>query len=113
MRHRQPQFTRMKIAILLALPLLAALVVFTPFRSSGAGDNNRSPYQPSAPNVDVNATAAAVRKITSAQTTALDQFKQTYGSQTTIRWNSFAGTPDIIKNFHTAPSNDTPENVAR
>jgi hypothetical protein len=113
MRHRHPQFTRMKIAILLALPILAALVVFTPFRSSGAGNNNRSLYQPSAPNIDVNATAAAVRKITSAQTAALDQFKQTYGSQTTIRWNQFAGTPDVIKNFHTAPSTDTPENVAR
>jgi hypothetical protein len=102
------------IAIILALPLLAAPLVFTPFHTSGASNtSNPNLYKPSAPNIDVNATAAAVRHITSAQSTALNQFKETYGAQATVRWNPFAGTPDVIKDFHTAPSNDTPENVAR
>ncbi len=93
---------------------IAAVMVFPPFPSSGAGSKPAfDPYRAIAPNVDVNATAAGLRKATSAQLAAIDQFKSNYGNQTTVRWNSFAGSPDVIRGFHTAPSNDTPENVAR
>src|SRR5262249_13677684 len=69
-------------------------------------------YKRSVPNVDVNATAAAVRKATDAQAAALNQFKSGY-SNSTVRWNAFAGSPDVMMGFHTTPSGDSPDNVAR
>jgi Zn-dependent metalloprotease len=99
--------------LITALPLcIAALLSFALFPSRGATGTQFNPYKSGAPNVDVNATAAAVRKATSAQTTALNQFKANY-SNATVRWNSFAGSPDVMTGFHTEASNDTPENVAR
>jgi hypothetical protein len=70
-------------------------------------------YRKKVPNVDVNQLAQAVRQPTALQLNALEQFKGVYGSQATVRWNKFAGSPDVINGFHTAPSNDTPENAAR
>lgn len=102
---------------ILALLLLASVLtvtVFPPFSSRGAGGTpSFDPHRAAVPNVDINATAAGLRKATAAQLLAIDQFKNNYGSQTTIRWNSFAGSPDVIRGFHTGPSDDTPENVAR
>lgn len=103
-----------KILVVIVLVTLAVVMLFPPMRSSSAGTNTGfDPHRRSAPNVDVNATATALRKATSAQLAAIDQFKSNYGSQTVLRWNSFAGSPDVIRGFHTAASNDTPENVAR
>ena len=99
--------------LLLLLPLVAALLVFSPFRSRGAGSTGVDLYRATAPNVDVNATAAALRTATQTQLAALDQFKTNYGSQATVRWNAFAGSPDVMMGFHTGASSDTPENVAR
>lgn len=65
------------------------------------------------PNVDVNLTAAATRQPNGQQQAAINQFKGAYGSQTSVRWNNFAGSPDMIMGFHTPPSDDTPESVAR
>lgn len=65
------------------------------------------------PNIDVNLTAQVLRQPTAQQEEALNQFKGAYGSQTSVRWNNFAGSPDMIMNFHTVPSADTPENTAR
>ncbi len=104
----------LKSIALLLLVTLAALMIFSPFptRSAGGG-TGIDPHRSAIPNIDVNATAAGLRTATAAQLSAIDQFKSAYGSQATIRWNAFAGSPDIIRNFHTGPSNDTPENVAR
>jgi Zn-dependent metalloprotease len=65
------------------------------------------------PNIDVNLTAQVLRQPTAQQTEALNQFKGIYGNQTSVRWNNFAGSPDMITNFHTEPSSETPENTAR
>jgi Zn-dependent metalloprotease len=100
--------------LMIALPLcVAAWSMFLMLPSRGASGTKFDPYKLGAPNVDLNATAGAVRKATSAQTAALNQFKSNYGSQANVRWNSFAGSPDVIMGFHTGASNDTPENVAR
>jgi hypothetical protein len=106
---------RSRIFALLSLAALATVMIIPPFSHTRAGSDTRTidPYRVVAPNIDVNATAAGLRKATSAQLAAIDQFKNNYGTQTTIRWNSFAGSPDVIRGFHTAPSGDTPENVAR
>ena len=42
----------------------------------------------------------------------IDNFKSAYGAQTTVRWNPFSGSPDVMTGFHTAPSTETPENTA-
>ncbi len=106
-------FKRNRIVVvgLIALAMLAAVML--PLRKSrGAGAPKVDLSKGGAPNIDVNATAAAVRKITSAQTAALNQFKSNY-SNATVRWNSFAGSPDVMMGFHTGASSDTPENAAR
>jgi len=99
--------------LMIALPLcVAAASTFFMLPSRGASGTKFDPYKLGAPNVDLNATAGAVRKATSAQTAALNQFKSNYSSAS-VRWNSFAGSPDVMMGFHTGASNDTPENVAR
>jgi Fungalysin metallopeptidase (M36) len=104
-----------RLVILITLPVLAAALLSLPlFPTRGANPPEpANPYKAGAPNIDVNATAAATRQATSMQLTAINQFKTAYGNQTTLRWNGFAGSPDVMMGFHTAPSNDTPENVAR
>lgn len=91
---------------------VAGLLSFTLLSSRGASGTKLDPYKLGAPNLDVNATAGKVRQATSAQVSALNQFKTNY-SNATVRWNSFAGSPDVMMGFHTGASNDTPENVAR
>jgi fungalysin metallopeptidase (M36) len=103
-----------KIPALILLVSLSTLMLFPRFPSHGAGGTTSfDPHRATVPNVDINATAAGLRKATAAQLSAIDQFKNNYGGQTTLRWNSFAGSPDVIRGFHTGPSGDTPENVAR
>jgi hypothetical protein len=70
-------------------------------------------YARAVPNIDTNLTATVTRAATDAQLAAADNFKAAYGSQATIRWNNFAGTPEVMMGFHTAPSNATPEDAAR
>ena len=107
-KHRYSIF-----AALLALPVVIGLLAFPTSRSKGAGGSSLDPYKGAVPNVDVNAKAAALRKANSAQLAALDQFKSSYGSTAAVRWNAFAGSPDVMMGFHTGPSSDTPENAAR
>jgi hypothetical protein len=103
-----------KFLVVVMLVALGGTMLFPPFHSQGANTGpTLDPNRRAVPNVDVNATAMAMRQATQAQVAALNQFKSNYGSQTTIRWNSFAGSPDVIMGFHTSPSTDTPENVAR
>lgn len=104
---------RSRLIVLLALAVLAAFIIARPLKSRGAGGTGLDPYKGAVPNVDINATAAALRKANSAQLAALDQFKSAYGSTASVRWNAFAGSPDVMMGFHTGPSNDTPENAAR
>jgi hypothetical protein len=92
---------------------MATLFMLAPFSSRGAGTFSFNPYRTKAPAVDANLLTAGLRNATSGQLAALNQFKATYGSQATVRWNPFAGSPDVIMGFHTPPSSDTPESVAR
>src|SRR2546421_5349319 len=93
---------------------VAAVLLWSPIQPSrGASSAKIDLTKYGAPNVDVNASVGAVRKATSAQLSAIDQFKSNYGNQATLRWNSFAGSPDVMMGFHTGASSDTPENVAR
>src|ERR1043166_1673126 len=103
---------RVKLILIIAIAAVAALVMWPQRKSRGAGAPKYDLSKGGAPNIDVNATARAVRKVTSAQAAALNQFKSNYANAT-VRWNSFAGSPDVMMGFHTGASSDTPENVAR
>lgn len=70
-------------------------------------------YARAVPNIDTNLTASVTRAATAAQQAAVDNFVASYGSQATVRWNNFAGTPEVMMGFHTAPSNASPEDAAR
>src|ERR1041385_2858378 len=93
--------------LLIALPLcVAALLTFHLLPSRGAGAAKVDLSEGGAPNIDVNKTVGAVRKATSTQVAALNQFKSNY-SNATVRWNSFAGSPDVIMGFYTGASSAT------
>lgn len=96
--------------------VVTAAVAFAlwPSQVSQASSNGGAGlFKRNVPNIDVNLNAAVTRVATSAQQQALNNFTASYGSQTTVRWDNFAGSPDVIMGFHTAPSADTPENTAR
>jgi Fungalysin metallopeptidase (M36) len=109
----KPRHRRSRIMVLSIIPFMAALLISAPFTSQGAGSFDFNPYRAAVPKVDVNLLTAGLRNATPSQLAALDGFKSTYGSQATVRWNPFAGSPDVMTGFHTAPSSNTPENVAR
>ena len=98
------------IFVSLTVAVFTALLVPLP---ADADSSSQRRFGATAPSVDVNLFAEALRKPTQAQLLALDQFRSTYGSQATVRWNSFTGSPDSITNLSTPPSSDTPENTAR
>ena len=108
-----PRQRRSKAMVLSIIPLVVALLIFAPFASQGAGSLDFHPYRAAVPSVDVNLLASGLRNATASQIAALDAFKSAYGSQATVRWNAFAGSPDVMMGFHTPASSDTPENVAR
>ncbi len=104
-----------KLAIVVVIAAMSFGAVWFPFSTTEA-TSSPSPSDLNkriVPNIDVNLTAQVLRQPTGEQTQALNQFKGVYGSQTSVRWNNFAGSPDMIMNFHTAPSSETPENAAR
>ena len=70
-------------------------------------------YKKNVPTLDPAVLAGAVRPPNAEQLAALDRFKGTYGQRASVRWNQFAGTPDVISGFHTEASADTPEKTAR
>ena len=104
---------------LTAVALVWAMIfsaLYFPNRSAEAASNPASSLsinKRAVPNVDVNLTATVTRQPNSEQQQALNQFKASFGNKASARWNNFSGSPDIIMGFHTAPSGDTPENVAR
>ena len=109
---------RSKLIAMFIAMLMTASLIFVPLKSpAGAAAASSAPnldlYAARVPNVDANQLASPLRQATGAQLAALDAFKGEYGTQATVRWNAFSGSPDVLMNFHTAPSADTPENTAR
>ncbi|HEX8843732.1 MAG TPA: M36 family metallopeptidase [Pyrinomonadaceae bacterium] len=107
---------RVRLAVALAALVATFLVALPPGQPAGAAGTkavNLDLYRETVPNVDPNLLAAATRQPTSEQLTALDSLKSAYGQQMNARWNAFSGSPDVMMNFHTEPSADTPENTAR
>jgi hypothetical protein len=103
--------------ILAAAAIIAAMITTIAFmpadvtQASTPGNLNLNVR--AVPTIDTNLTAQVTRAASAVQQQAVNNFKASYGSGTTVRWNNFAGSPDVIMGFHTEPSSDTPENVAR
>ncbi|HYJ47041.1 MAG TPA: hypothetical protein VEV81_10540, partial [Pyrinomonadaceae bacterium] len=117
---RRIKCLRPKITIFLIAFLILALLAVSPrgLRSSAAGSSSSTSsrldlYARRVPDVNTNLLAAVTRQATPAQLAAIENFKSSYGAQASVRWNPFAGSPDVMTGFHTAPSADTPENTAR
>src|SRR5215211_5837864 len=108
-----------------AILLTAAAVIFgamvsLPFdtgkAASGASEIVKELYKRPAPNLDLNASLHLpnVRQATSAQLSALSNFKASVNSPSmTTRWNDFGGSPDVMYDFASQPYSGTPEEAAR
>ncbi|MEW6207090.1 MAG: hypothetical protein AB1631_01895 [Acidobacteriota bacterium] len=107
-KHRSSKLAVFSVLLIVAVTLPAA-----PRGSQGAGQPQIDLHRTAVPDVNVNLTAAPLRAPTAIQQAALDQFKAAYGERATVRWDRFAGSPDVMMGFHTAPSSDTPEQAAR
>ncbi|HJQ35285.1 MAG TPA: M36 family metallopeptidase [Pyrinomonadaceae bacterium] len=112
MKRLRPRFAA-ALALTVAACLLASAAREPRAAASAARTPNISIYKKNVPTLDPSLLAGAVRPPNAEQLAALDRFKGAYGQRASVRWNQFAGTPDVISGFHTEPSNDTPENTAR
>ena len=117
---RRPRLlTTLTVAAVVASLILTALFVpgsraaSTAAAPSAATENI---YTRPAPDFDLNSVqkVAAVRQATEAQLAALETFKaNAAGSNPTVRWNDFGGSPDVLMDFASAPSAGTPEEAGR
>ncbi|HEX9919095.1 MAG TPA: hypothetical protein VGA87_08010, partial [Pyrinomonadaceae bacterium] len=90
----------------------AAGATSTP-QTSGLGFNM---YGRPAPNFDLNLSRAAanLRAAGADQLAAIETLKaNANASNLTVRWNDFGGSPDVIRDFASAPFNGTPEEAGR
>ncbi|MCV4732203.1 hypothetical protein OFB80_30390, partial [Escherichia coli] len=74
--------------------------------ATGVDDPITSLYSRPAPNFDLNEVSGltAARIATPSQLNALENLRSsTGGSQMTVRWNNFGGSPDVIYDFASPP----------
>ncbi|MDQ1522947.1 MAG: hypothetical protein QOE47_871, partial [Pyrinomonadaceae bacterium] len=94
-------------------PAVAAAGASTNPQTGGLGFNM---YGRPAPNFDLNLSRAAanLRAATADQLTAVETLKaNTNATNLTVRWNTFGGSPDVIRDFASAPFAGTPEEAGR
>jgi hypothetical protein len=93
-------------------PVAAAAGSANP-QTSGLGFNM---YGRPAPNFDLNLSRAAadVRAATADQLAAVETLKANAdAAHLTVRWNDFGGSPDVIRDFASAPFAGMPEEAGR
>jgi len=114
MRDDNPKYRLLMSIAVLAAMITAALTIPSSGPAAASETSSATNYfKKAVPNIDVNLTAEVTRTASALQEQALNQFKAAHGNRAYVRWNSFAGSPDVMMGFHTPPSSDTPENVAR
>src|SRR5215208_6215397 len=109
---------RFNLFLCLLLGFVIAVMTLMPLTHSqaAASGNALDVYKRRVPNYDLNVDGHLnnTRQATSEQLAAVEQLKTSSSAvNMQVRWNNFAGSPDVITGFHTAPSSDTPENAAR
>jgi Zn-dependent metalloprotease len=93
-------------------PAAAAGATSTP-QTGGLGFNM---YGRPAPNFDFNLSRAAanLRAATADQLAAVETLKaNSNAANLSVRWNDFGGSPDVIRDFASAPFDGTPEEAGR
>ncbi|HLL73847.1 MAG TPA: M36 family metallopeptidase, partial [Pyrinomonadaceae bacterium] len=117
---RRPRLLTVAVVIaIIASLILTTLLAPGSQAAATAGAATARPddlYTRPAPDFDLNSVqkVAAVRQATGAQLAALETFKaNAAGSNPTVRWNDFGGSPDVVMDFASAPSTGTPEEAGR
>lgn len=109
--------TRLAAAVLILA--VAITTFYLPFNSTEAASNQAADlaqiYKRPAPNYDFNLSSglAGLRQATSEQLAALNNLKAASGSNATVRWNDFGGSPDAIYDFASPSLSGTPEEAGR
>jgi hypothetical protein len=100
-------------ATYLPRPTAAAAGATSAPQTDGLGFNM---YGRPAPNFDLNLSRAAapLRAATADQLAAVETLKaNSSATDMTVRWNDFGGSPDVIRDFASAPFSGTPEEAGR
>jgi Zn-dependent metalloprotease len=108
--------------MMVAAFVAAATYVPRPAAAAGATANPQTGglgfnmYGRPAPNFDLNLSRAAanLRAATADQLAAVETLKaNANAANLTVRWNDFGGSPDVIRDFASAPYSGTPEEAGR
>ncbi len=115
---RRDMMKRLTVIVVLCAMVAAALCL--PFGKTEASSNTSNPnagiYKRLVPDFDLNGTRnlTGLRTATSAQLSALQALKsQANAPQMTVRWNDFAGSPDVLYDFASQAFSGTPEEAGR
>ncbi|HEX8129670.1 MAG TPA: M4 family metallopeptidase [Pyrinomonadaceae bacterium] len=114
-----------KVFIVMLVAAFVATATYVPRPAAAAAGAISSPqtgglgfnmYGRPAPNFDLNLSRAAanLRTATADQLAAVETLKaNTNAANLTVRWNDFGGSPDVIRDFASAPFAGTPEEAGR
>jgi Zn-dependent metalloprotease len=122
MRIARTLWIKVLVIMLVAAFVATAIYVPRPAAAAGASVNPQTDglgfnmYGRPAPNFDLNLSRAAadLRTATADQLAAVETLKaNSNASGITVRWNDFGGSPDVIRDFASAPYAGTPEEAGR
>jgi Zn-dependent metalloprotease len=114
-----------KVFIVMVVAAFTVTATYVPRQAAAAAGATPAPqtgglgfnmYGRPAPNFDLNLSRAAanVRSATADQLAAVETLKaNANASDLTVRWNDFGGSPDVIRDFASAPFAGTPEEAGR
>ncbi|MDQ1610466.1 MAG: hypothetical protein QOG00_397, partial [Pyrinomonadaceae bacterium] len=124
MRRARTMWVKVFIVMLVAAFVAAGIYMPRPAAAAVAGASTNpqtgglgfNMYGRPAPNFDLNLSRAAanLRAATADQLAAVETLKaNTNAANLSVRWNSFGGSPDVIRDFASAPFAGTPEEAGR
>src|ERR1041384_4595638 len=113
---RKKNIFRFAILLTAAAAILGAMLSLPFDTGKAASQAVKELYKRPAPNFDLNVSRHLlnVRQATSAQVSALNNFKTSVNAPNmTTRWNDFGGSPDVMYDFASQSYSGTPEEAAR
>ncbi len=122
MRRARTILVKVSVFMLVAAFVVTATYLPRPTAAAGATSAPQTDglgfnmYGRPAPNFDLNLSRAAapLRAATADQLAAVETLKaNSSATDMTVRWNDFGGSPDVIRDFASAPFSGTPEEAGR
>ncbi|HEX8459539.1 MAG TPA: M4 family metallopeptidase [Pyrinomonadaceae bacterium] len=122
---RRARTIRVKVFTFMLVAAFVAAATYVPRPATVAAAATTAPqtgglgfrmYGRPAPNFDLNLSRAAanLRRATADQMAAVETLKaNSNAAGLTVRWNDFGGSPDVLRDFASAPYAGTPEDAAR